>query len=103
MMVSRDCCEHSGSIREFGHPVTCCGPQAAQQRPLFHAFQQTFTWTCCKFAQYPKCSIYNPLLYSNKMLGHGYSSILLEQDNRLDIPRLTKGAYLEVHCFLIKT
>ncbi|GBO10793.1 hypothetical protein AVEN_196234-1 [Araneus ventricosus] len=58
---------------------------------------QTFTWTCCKVTQYPKCSIYNPLISSNNMVGSGCSSILLELGYQLDILRVTKGAHLEVH------
>ncbi|GBL89018.1 hypothetical protein AVEN_147190-1 [Araneus ventricosus] len=43
---------------------------------------------------YPKCSIYNPLLCSNKMLGQRCSSILLELDYKLDILRATKRAHV---------
>ncbi|GBN86801.1 hypothetical protein AVEN_2586-1 [Araneus ventricosus] len=37
------------------------------------------------------------LLSSNKLLGHGCSSTLMEQDYRLDILGDTKGAHVEVH------
>ncbi|GBN17981.1 hypothetical protein AVEN_254491-1 [Araneus ventricosus] len=44
-----------------------------------------------------QCSIYNPLISANKMMGHGCSSILPELDYRQDILRVTKGIHLEVH------
>ncbi|GBL95175.1 hypothetical protein AVEN_253512-1 [Araneus ventricosus] len=77
--------------REDGYPLFI-GPF------FFAETSVTANWTCCKVTQYPKCSIYNPLIPSNKMLGHGCAKDkMLELDYRLDILRATKGAHVKVH------